>query len=590
MRAQSDRFRFSPARRVRKWLCAMLLASLVPGLAGTVHAAQVTLRWDYAASGAAGFVLYCGPASRSYPIRVDVGNTDAYTIASLPEGATTFCAVTAYDSGKVESDYSKELSFYLAAAMPVVNFSASPASGTAPVSVAFTNTTTGQVTSWSWDFGDGTTSTAKSPTHVYSTPGSYKPVLKATGPGGTTSKTATTAISVVAPAAPVVSFSASPSSGVAPLSVAFNNTTTGQVTSWAWSFGDNTTSIVKSPTHVYSAAGSYTAKLTATGPGGAVSKTMVISVTAQTSDTTAPTVAISAPASGATVSGTTTVSATASDNVKVVGVQFLLDGIAIGAEQPGPAYSISWNAASASNGAHTITARARDAAGNTKLSAARSVTVANALPTGGLVAAYGFNEGSGATAKDDSGNGNTGTIEGASWVAGGRYGKALSFNGVNSMVSIATSASLNLSKAMTLSAWVYPTATQSGRRTIILKEANAYSLYASSSAGPLRPAAGGTVNGQGTYVYGPSPNPVNAWTHLALTYDGATLRFYVNGTQVASQARAGAFQINANVMRIGGTYINSEFFKGLIDEVRIYNRALTQSEIKTAMAKAVGVP
>src|SRR4029453_17974613 len=122
------------------------------------HAAQVTLRWDYTASGAAGFVLYCGPSSGSYSTRIDVGNTDTYTIGTLPVGATSYCAVSAYDSAKVESGYSNVLSVNIPAAAPTVDFTASPGSGTAPLTVTFAATTSGQVTSWLWNFGDGTTS------------------------------------------------------------------------------------------------------------------------------------------------------------------------------------------------------------------------------------------------------------------------------------------------------------------------------------------------------------------------------------------------------------------------------------------------
>src|SRR5205823_3201189 len=97
------------------------------------------------------------------------------------------------------------------------------------------------------------------------------------------------------------------------------------------------------------------------------------------SDTAAPTVALTAPAAGATVSGSVTVSASASDNVGVAGVQFLLDGANLGAEDTAAPYSVSWNTAGAANGTHTLSARARDAAGNTTVSAARTVTVSNVV-------------------------------------------------------------------------------------------------------------------------------------------------------------------------------------------------------------------
>ena len=115
-------------------------------------------------------------------------------------------------------------------AVPVVNFSPSVTSGTAPLTVAFSNTTTGSVTTWAWDFGDGTSSNAQSPTHIYTVAGIYRVTLTATGPGGSASKALVTAINVAAAttgsATSTVNFTASPSSGVAPLSVAFTNTTT----------------------------------------------------------------------------------------------------------------------------------------------------------------------------------------------------------------------------------------------------------------------------------------------------------------------------------------------------------------------------
>src|SRR5207247_9170203 len=99
------------------------------------------------------------------------------------------------------------------------------------------------------------------------------------------------------------------------------------------------------------------------------------------SDTTAPTVAITAPANSAMVSGGVTVSANASDNVGVVGVQFQLDGVDLGAELTAVPYSMSWNTTTASNGGYILTAVARDAAGNADTSTAVNVTTLHTAQT-----------------------------------------------------------------------------------------------------------------------------------------------------------------------------------------------------------------
>jgi len=97
-------------------------------------------------------------------------------------------------------------------------------------------------------------------------------------------------------------------------------------------------------------------------------------------DTTPPAVSITSPASGTIVAGTISVTASASDNVRVVGVQFLLDGLNAGAEVTAAPYSVSWNTTTASNGSHSLTAVARDAAGNRATSVAVAVTVSNGAP------------------------------------------------------------------------------------------------------------------------------------------------------------------------------------------------------------------
>jgi hypothetical protein len=140
---------------------------------------------------------------------------------------------------------------------------------------------------------------------------------------------------------------------------------------------------------------------------------------------------------------------------------------------------------------------------------------------------------------------------------------------------------------MTLQAWIFPTAAQSGWRTIMQREVDAYFLNASNGNGPLLPSGGGTIGGGVNWVSGSTANPVNAWTHVALTYDGSMLRLYVNGVLASSSAQSGAIQTNSNALRIGGNVPYGEFFQGLIDELRVYNRALSQAEIQADMGAAI---
>src|SRR6185503_13319193 len=305
-------------------------------------------------------------------------------------------------------------------------------------------------------------------------------------------------------------------------------------------------------------------------------------------DTTPPTVSMTAPAAGASVSGTTTITATAADNIGVVGVQFLLDGASLGAEQTGP-YSLAWNTTSASSGTHTLSARARDAAGNTTTAANVTVTVSNSQTTGGLVAAYAFNEGAGTTLTDISGNNNNGSIGGATWSTSGKFGNALVFDGTSTRVTVPNSASLQLTSGMTLEAWVFPTVTPTNWRSVVDKNVDGYYLMASTSSGN-RPGVGGTWTGGNQNTIGPSVLAVNTWTHLAATFDGATVRLFVNGVQVATQAQTGALATKTGTLQIGGDSYG-EYFAGRIDDVRIYNRALSPTEIQVDMNTAVdGAP
>jgi hypothetical protein len=308
-------------------------------------------------------------------------------------------------------------------------------------------------------------------------------------------------------------------------------------------------------------------------------------------DLVPPTVSMTAPANGATVSGNVTVSANASDNVAVQGVQFLLDGTPIGAEDTTAPYSISWNSTSVAGGSYQLSARARDTVNQTT-SLPVTVTVNNVNV--GLVASYSFNEGSGTTLNDRTGTGHTGTISGALWTTAtqGKFGSALTFDGVNDWVTVSDANDLDFTNGMTLEAWVFPTALGSGSwRNVIIKErpgGEVYNLYANSDANaPVVWVVRSATPGQPLDAAGAATLPLNAWTHLAVTYDGTTLRLWVNGTQVGSRAVAGPLLTSTGLLRLGGNSVWGEYFQGRIDEVRIYNRALGGSELQLDMGAPI---
>jgi hypothetical protein len=233
----------------------------------------------------------------------------------------------------------------------------------------------------------------------------------------------------------------------------------------------------------------------------------------------------------------------------------------------------------------TVTATTAGATGSPKTVA---VTLTVSPPASNLVGAWGFDEASGTTAVDASGRGNAGAVDGPARTAAGKFGGALSFDGVNDWVTIPDAASLDLTTGMTMEAWVHPSATGSLWRTVMLKEQPSdliYALYAGDATG--RPAAHVFTTADKGFS-GTTGTPLNAWTHLAATYDGATLRLYVNGVQSSSKAVTGSIRASAGVLRIGGNGSwGNEWFSGLIDEVRLYNRALTAAEIQTDMAAPV---
>ena len=159
--------------------------------------------------------------------------------------------------------------------LPVANFSVNVSSGYAPLSVQFTDISE-NATEWSWDFGDGSNSTIQSPTHVFYAAGNYTVTLTASNENGTDSIESVINVTA-APVFPVADFSSNVSSGYAPLTVQFNDSSE-NATGWIWDFGEGNNSTVQNPVHTYSAAGNYTVNLTVSNEDGISSKLANITV------------------------------------------------------------------------------------------------------------------------------------------------------------------------------------------------------------------------------------------------------------------------------------------------------------------------
>ena len=163
---------------------------------------------------------------------------------------------------------------------PVPDFVGAPLAGNAPLSVNFTDTSAGIVSSRSWDFGDGTTAwsnATQSIMHTYLLPGTYTVTLTAGNDGGQETL-AKTAYVVVNPSGtpPRAFFSANPALGTAPLTVSFTDRSLGTPLAWLWSFGDGTSSTERNPVHTYTSPGIFTITLNVSNYGGTSSSSSFV--------------------------------------------------------------------------------------------------------------------------------------------------------------------------------------------------------------------------------------------------------------------------------------------------------------------------
>lgn len=308
-------------------------------------AAQISLAWNVSPSASVtGYKLYYGQASGNYTTSSDVGNNLSYTVGGLTSGQNYYFAVTAYDAAGAQSAFSNEVAG-TAPTATTADFTASPTSGTAPLTATFVNKSAG-ATSYSWNFGDSgstnNTSTAASPTHTYNSAGAYTVTLNATGADGTKSKTLTSYINVSAPAATAnkapTGTITSPSANATVAqgsSVSFQGTGTdpdnNTPLAYSWNFGNGSTpstSTAQNPTVTFGTAGTYTVSLTvkdSKGLAATTPATRVVTVTAPAAASTTIWPATAVPANldrGDSTPVNLGVRFTSSKNGYITGIRF----------------------------------------------------------------------------------------------------------------------------------------------------------------------------------------------------------------------------------------------------------------------------
>jgi len=209
-------------------------------------------------------------------------------------------------------------------------------------------------------------------------------------------------------------------------------------------------------------------------------------------------------------------------------------------------------------------------------------------PKQGPIAAWSFEEGEGATAEDVTGDEHEATIEGAEW-ARGKYGEGLRFDGEHDVVKVPNSPEFALTEGFTLEAWVRPESGSNEWAPILAKEMGggeaaeqlAWWLYEGGKEANVPVGGIEPTPGKEELAGAEDPLPVDVWSHVALTYDGSQVVLYVNGELVdCSEAPSDGPRLSEGELQIGAATEQGDYFKGRIDEVKVYNRPLSGDEIQ----------
>lgn len=209
------------------------------------------------------------PAGTTVAPATTVATTTQTTTTAIPTMEVTTVVTTATPTATQTTAETTATTVVTttAVALPAAGFTADSTSGPTPLLVQFTDESTNSPTAWSWDFGDGGTSTDQNPAYTYASPGDYTVSLTATNDAGSNTDTEDDFISV-GNATPVAGFTTNVTSGTAPLSVQFNDTSSNAPTAWYWNFGDGYTSDIQDPVHLYTVSGTFSVVLTVTNDAG----------------------------------------------------------------------------------------------------------------------------------------------------------------------------------------------------------------------------------------------------------------------------------------------------------------------------------
>ena len=337
------------------------------------------------------------------------------------------------------------------------------------------------------------------------------------------------------------------------------------------------------------AAGSYTFTVRVTDNGSPVlydEETITVTVSEATLTNNAP-VLTAIGNKTATVGQVLTFTATATDPDTDQTQTFSLTGAPSGAAIDASSGVFTWTPST--TGSFTFTIRVTDN-GSPALFDEETITVTVAASNGPLIANWKMDEGSGTTLIDASGFGNNASTTGSPMWVTGVAGQALKLNGTSQFATVPDNASLDITGAITLSAWIKPEkfATQYIIKKAIGGSTNGYELSLSSS-GIVFFRFNQATSGDSYRLNSVTAHPNNGatWMHIAATYDGSSLiKIYINGVENSSKTITTPASIitNSLALAVGAQSDGVGKFQGTIDDVRVYNAALNASEINALAA------